>query len=425
MARFLLSTMPGAGCVAPAQPLVRALIRRGHEVWWHTAKEREELVTATGAHFVPFDRAQSWDDLPPVPDPGQRGFAAVNTMMRRLFVDRAPGQLADYQDILAEFPADVVISDGACLGADLLHARGGPPWAVLHDTALIGVCPDDPPHGSGGRPPASALERLRYRAINWRTRHVRLRAVTTAYQQCRRECGVAPMRRGRTVFDAMVSPYLYLQPTSPALEFPRRLPPQVHLIGPLLPEQSGEFTPPSWWSELERVDPIIHVTQGTSEVNPADLVVPAIRALAGRPGLVVVTVKGSDPPPDLPGNVRFAEFLPHQELLPHVDVMVTNGGYNGVIAALARGVPLVAAGWRVDHPEVCARIARAGAGVWLRGPQPTPEEIGAAVTEVLSNPSYAENARRVQREMAASDGAGAAADLLERLATTGAPVTGP
>lgn len=422
MARFLISTMPGAGTMAPAQPVAAALLRRGHQVWWHTGKAGEARVAGTGARFVPFDRTPTWDELPPVPDPGQTGFAAVNTMMRRLFVDRAPGQLADYEAILADFPADALITDASCLGADLLRGRGGPPWAVLHETALIGVCRDDPPHGSGGRPPTSALDRLRYRAINWINHHVALRHVTAAYQECRRGLGVPRMRRGRTVFDALISPYLYLQPATPALEFPRRLPPQVHLIGPLLPDPPDRFARPSWWPELEHADPVVHVTQGTSETNPTDLVLPAIRALAGHPGLVVVTVTDNATPAELPANVRFAPFIPHQELLPHVDVMVTNGGHNGVLAALARGVPLVAAGWKVDHPEVCARVERAGAGVWLRGPEATPEQIGAAVSEVLGNPSYRENARRIQREIAASDGAVVAVELLERLAATGAPV---
>jgi hypothetical protein len=39
---------------------------------------------------------------------------------------------------------------------------------------------------------------------------------------------------------------------------------------------------------------------------------------------------------DLPANVRVAPFVPHAELLPHVDAMVTNAGYNGVLTALAR-----------------------------------------------------------------------------------------
>lgn len=47
-----------------------------------------------------------------------------------------------------------------------------------------------------------------------------------------------------------------------------------------------------------------------------------------------------------------APFLPHDLLLPFVDVMVTNGGWGGVLGAVQAGVPLVVAGGSLDKPEV-------------------------------------------------------------------------
>ena len=59
-------------------------------------------------------------------------------------------------------------------------------------------------------------------------------------------------------------------------------------------------------------------------------------------------------------------MIPHDLLLPKVDVMVTNGGYGAVQRALSMGVPLVVAGNTEDKPEVAARVAWAGAGVNLK-----------------------------------------------------------
>ena len=64
----------------------------------------------------------------------------------------------------------------------------------------------------------------------------------------------------------------------------------------------------------------------------------------------------------LPPNTYVAEYLPHDVLLPKVDVMVTNGGYGAVQRALSTGVPLVVAGDTEDKPEVAARVAWSGAG---------------------------------------------------------------
>ena len=102
------------------------------------------------------------------------------------------------------------------------------------------------------------------------------------------------------------------------------------------------------------------------------------RALADDDVLVVATTGGPDPAPlrrGLPANVRLERFVPHHLLLPHVDVMVTNGGYGGVQQALANGVPLVVAGDSEDKPEVAARVQWSGAGVNLHTGRPSPAMV--------------------------------------------------
>jgi UDP:flavonoid glycosyltransferase YjiC (YdhE family) len=102
---------------------------------------------------------------------------------------------------------------------------------------------------------------------------------------------------------------------------------------------------------------------------------------------------------------------------------VINGGWGGVLASLAAGVPLViAAGRAPDKPVIAARIARAGAGINLRTAHPTADAVADAVREVLANPSYTERARQVGAELEELGGAKTAVDLVERLAETRAPV---
>ena len=102
--------------------------------------------------------------------------------------------------------------------------------------------------------------------------------------------------------------------------------------------------------------------------------------------LVVATTGGPDPAPlrrGLPANVRLERFIPHDVLLPHVDAMVTNGGYGGVQQALAHGVPLVVAGDSEDKPEVAARVQWSGAGINLHTGRPSPAMVARAVRRVL------------------------------------------
>ena len=107
--------------------------------------------------------------------------------------------------------------------------------------------------------------------------------------------------------------------------------------------------------------------------------------------LVVATTGGPDPGPlrrRLPANVRLERFIPHDLLLPHTDVMVTNGGYGGVQQALANGVPLVVAGDSEDKPEVAARVQWSGAGVNLHTGRPSRAMVARAVRRVLTRSSY-------------------------------------
>ncbi|HEY9613231.1 glycosyltransferase [Allocoleopsis sp.] len=172
-------------------------------------------------------------------------------------------------------------------------------------------------------------------------------------------------------FDAVVSPYLYLQGTVPAFEYPRSdLPLQVHFVGSFLSTPPADFISPSWWSDLQGDKPVVLVTQGTVATETDDLIVPTLQALADENVLVVATT-GGQPTESIklaqyPANARIESFIPYSHLLPHVDVMVTNGGYNGVQMALVNGVPLVVAGQTEDKPEVCARVEWSGVGINLQ-----------------------------------------------------------
>jgi UDP:flavonoid glycosyltransferase YjiC (YdhE family) len=84
-------------------------------------------------------------------------------------------------------------------------------------------------------------------------------------------------------------------------------------------------------------------------------------------------------------------------------VIVTNGGFGGVQAALAAGVPLVVAGGTEDKPEVAARVAWTGAGIDLRTGTPDAEAVAHAVDTVLTEPAFRQNARRLAADAARHD----------------------
>ena len=165
---------------------------------------------------------------------------------------------------------------------------------------------------------------------------------------------------------------------------------------------------------------VVVVTQGTQNVDPEDLLRPALGALAGVDALVVAAtgIAGREQLPfPVPGNVRVGGFLPFETLLPLTDVLITNGGWGGTLTALAHGVPLVVAGGDLDKPEVAARVESAGAGVNLRTGRPAPSAVRAAYERVTREPAFQEAAHRIAADLEAAGGAPRAAELLEAFAT--------
>jgi UDP:flavonoid glycosyltransferase YjiC (YdhE family) len=242
----------------------------------------------------------------------------------------------------------------------------------------------------------------------------------------RASVGLAPIAQDAAPagFDSLYSPYLVVAQGVPGLEYPRGdLPAHVHFVGQLAtaasPYAATEL--PSWWPDLAAARaagrPIVHVTQGTLDVDLNDLLKPAITALADEQLLVVCATGGASPSvlAPLPANTRAAAFLPHNLLLPMVDVMVTNGGWGGVLAAVRAGVPLVVAGGSLDKPEVARRVAWSGVGVDLRTGRPAVHKVRRAVRQVLSRPDMRQRAGELAEAMTAAGGADTAGRLLEEL----------
>jgi MGT family glycosyltransferase len=426
MSKFLICTISVIGHVSPALPIARELVDRGHQVYWYTGREFQAKVASTGAHFMPaVDLSPEWMAKWMARRNALQGVAQLKFDLKYGFIDAAVQQVQDLTEILRDFPADVILADFCFLGAAWLHEQGGPPWAGFSVSALAFSSRDTAPFGLGLKPDASALGQFRNRGLNWLTDRVLFKEVTTYMNQVRADLGLAP---SQTSFFNIISPFLHLVGSVPEFEYPRRdLPDRVHFVGPLLGNIATEFTPPDWWEELNGDIPVIHVTQGTITTDPERLIVPTLQALASENVLVVATTFDrsleSLLPEGIPANARIASFIPYLQLLPHVDLMITNGGFNGVQMALANGVPVIGAGKSEDKPEICARIEWLGVGIDLKADKPTPAQIRSAVAKVLADPGYQNRAQDLQRRMSEYDAPSIATTLLEQLATTQQPVT--
>ncbi|WP_232534292.1 nucleotide disphospho-sugar-binding domain-containing protein [Plantactinospora sp. KBS50] len=413
-------------------PLAEGLVDRGHEVRFYTGSAFRTKVESSGAIFEPM--------VTPL-DPGERplaeclpalrgvtGLSEVKAGLKYFFIHSSVGQVADLRRIQREWKADAIITDTAFAGAAYLHELGeGPVWVAVNTLPMILSSRDTAPFGPGIPPLGGPLGRARNAALRMLTKKVIFSDVIRHNNAVR--AGIGLPRKEGLIFDNALSPYLFLQASVEALEYPRRdLPPQVHFVGPMTGRPPSLSELPPWWDELTSTSrPVVHVTQGTVNTAADRLLKPAISALAGEDVLVVVTTGGADVATlgPLPANVRAAEFVPHAILLPRVSAMVTNGGFGGVQTALSYGVPLVVAGDTEDKPEVANRVAFAGAGINLRTGAPSEGKLLSAVRRVLAEKRFRERASEIALEIRRHDGVATASRLIEQLVDTGVPVVRP
>lgn len=427
MVAVMIQAMPFRGHVAPLAEVARAFTAAGHDVRAYTGSAHADAFEQAGAEVVPWRAAPDFDEqdlaatFPRLV--GRKGPAQMLRNVEDLFVGTAHGQVEDLLAAHADRQWDVIVADELSLGAALAAELTSTHWATVTITPLALQSRDLPPVGVGLRPGRGRLGRVRDAALRGLVPRMS-GALQRAYDEQRRRVGLEP--GVRAFAEAGFSTELVCATGVPELDWPRSdLPDTVRWVGSLAPAGAPGIARPAWWDELlADPRPIALVTQGTQNTDPADLVVPAFAALGRQHVQVVATTGRADAPGfpfPAPPNARVAPVVPFGELLPRTDVMVTNGGWGGVLAALAHGVPIVVAGGDLDKPEVAARVRSAGAGISLRTGRPSARRVLGAWRSVHDDPAYRDAARRIAVRLAEHDGPAEVVEHVVRLAATPQP----
>ncbi|MCK1798029.1 glycosyltransferase [Streptomyces sp. XM4193] len=420
---MLIATTPAQGHVVSMLEVAHELTRRGHEVRWYTGRAFRRQVEQTGAHFEPMSEeldfgGKSREEAFPS-HAGLSGLKNFKIGVRDIFYRTAPAQMEELLAILERFPADCILGDDMCYGAAFASERSGVPLGWLANSIYILGSRDTAPIGRGVPPSSTPLGRIRNALMTFVSDRIAMRDMRREADLTRDSVGL-PRLTTSAMENIARPPALYLVGTVPSFEYPRSdLHPGTHFVGGLIGLPPEDFEPPAWWGELEEDRPVALITQGTTANDVEWLLASAVRALADQNVLVVVTT-GTDLDVDklspLPDNVRLERFVPYHHLLPHVDVMLTNGGYNGVNAALAHGVPLVVTPSSEEKPDVAARAQWAGVGVVVKKAAVSEESLSKAVRTVLTDESYRRRAQELAEEFRNSDAPSRAADLIESMA---------
>jgi UDP:flavonoid glycosyltransferase YjiC (YdhE family) len=419
MSRIVVAAAAVAGHANPLIEIAAGLHRLGHDVTVLTGIGFESAVRKHGVRFVPLPPAGETNGggdyferkaaLPP-------GLDRLNFDLANGFGATIPAQHAALQALMAEGEKNFLVYDAFFLGAwpVLLGAPGIRPARAIG----VGISPlqlaSDDTTGMGPAPGGPDESRRANRAANARLRNM-LAPGQSGIEVNVRACGAdgeIPF-----LFDGVVTvPDAFAELTIAEFEFVRSdAPPGLHFVGPIRAAPPIEGTQaPGWLAGVPEDRPVVAVTQGTiANQDLTALIEPALQSLATRNVHVVVALGGQPASvlSNVPDNCVVQEYIDFGQLLPHVDVFVTNGGFGGVQQALAAGVPLVVSGSSEDKPAVAARVAHTGAGIDLHSDAGN-DRVGEAVDTILGDSVYRETARRMAELIADTDPAAAIDALL-------------
>ena len=193
-------------------------------------------------------------------------------------------------------------------------------------------------------------------------------------------------------------------------------PSQFHHTGPFHDGKGREAVNFPW--ERLTGEPLIYASMGTILNGHAEVFRTLAAGVAKHKGVQLVLSIGDQLEPEqigpVPSNAIIVKRAPQLELLKLASVCITHSGLNIVLESLAQGVPQVAIPVTFDQPGIAARIAYHKTGVVTSLEKLTAAHLATLLDEVLSDATYGDNARRIQKAIVKTNGLSLAADLVEQ-----------
>jgi zeaxanthin glucosyltransferase len=170
------------------------------------------------------------------------------------------------------------------------------------------------------------------------------------------------------------------------------------------------------WERLTG-EPLIYASMGTILNGQVDVFRTIVAAVAKNKNLQLVLSIGDQIDPkqigSAPNNAIIVRQAPQLELLKQTTVCITHAGLNTALESLAQGVTQLAIPVTYDQPGVAARIAHHKTGVVTSLDKLTADHLALLLEEVLTDLTYRENARKLQKAITEANGLSVAADLIE------------
>jgi UDP:flavonoid glycosyltransferase YjiC (YdhE family) len=419
MSKIMVVTVPVEGHFNPFVPVITRLVKNGHDVICFAGRRFQERVENAGATFLPppikWDTSiqETYDVFPELKD--KSGFAQFKSYIKLVMFDPVPDLLSLLKDQISNFQPDIIISDTFLVVGSWITEFYNIPSVRISNVPLSIPGNNIPPFGFGLLPGKSFISKLRDNIFRWLFNVLVYNDVRRYGEEMRNKVGL-PASGKSLIEREFENAKLYLHTSIPNFEYPRKeLPPVFRFIGPIITPADTNYTKPKWWTDIEKDIPVVLINQGTVAKDYNDLIIPAIEALKNEKIVLIAVPVRNGEIKNLPENVHAEPYIPFGNLLPHVDLFITNGGFGGTQNSLAHGIPIIIAGATEDKMEVAARLEYSKAGINLRKQKPTPKDIMKAYKKIMSDPTYKRKANELKEHYAKFDAPALVVSLVEEL----------
>jgi len=381
MSRVLFVVLAEKGHVHPFIGPAQELMRRGHTVGFYSPCDLREPLGRAGFFNYVFVGAS--EQAPPDGHRGQAfaelvaDAARLRAWIRAMLVDTVPLEVERLTAVVKEFRPDVIVADPMAYAAPIVAARAGVPWAGV-STSLNPVVPDgwesELISTTSALPRAALFAEYGLRDAEFRVSDCLSKLLNVAF----------------TTRELVGEP-----------------PPGVVLAGASLPladrGDEGEGM------ELDE-RPLVFMALGSQIFHQPRMFEIIIKASRGQPWQLVLAI--GDLRMEVPAGVRVVAYAPQLALLRRARAMISHGGANSVMEALAHGVPLMISPICNDQPHNARFVAQAGAGVVCDLSRASVEEVQARLAMLCGEGEVRETVRRISRAYAEAGGAAKVADAV-------------
>ena len=317
-------------------------------------------------------------------------------------------------EIFGQVEPDAIVEDNVCAFPAL--PASGRPWVRIASCNPLELKDPELPPPYSGLPLDERSEWDAFRAEYSRA----IAGMRSDFDDFCRERGAPPLSEGELIHRSdWLNLYLYPR----ELDYPRSAPlhPTWHNLESSVRGSDAPWAVPEAIADGDGA--LIYLSLGSLGSADVPLMERLVDSLAKTPHRYVVSKGPQHDAYELAPNMVGEEFLPQVSVLPHMDLVITHGGNNTVTECMHHGKPMVLLPIFWDQHDNAQRVHETGFGERLPTYSFTDEEISRAIDGLLGEDALHAKLGEISKRLQANPGNVRAADLIERLAETGEPVT--